>query len=350
MRLAFCLFKYVPHRGLERDFLRIANACLAAGHEIYVYTLSWQGERPPLFSITCIPVYAFTNAGRAAQFGQKLLSYLRKEKYDAVIGFNRMPGLDIYYAADPCYCARAREKHGAWYRLLPRYGYYAALEKAVFSPSSKTKILLLNAAHKKEFMRYHQTPEERFELLPAGIGRDRDRPADQADVRIRVRRAAGIAADEKTPTVQHKTYLWIVGKGDIAAMEKLAKKLDIHKRVKFFGPREDIVDFYAASDILLHLSYQETAGMVLIEAMVAGLPVLVTANCGYAAYIQTARAGSLVPEPFQQAVLNQLLLTLLSDEKLLADYRQNALAYVQSHDLFHLPERVVEIIEHVGKA
>jgi UDP-glucose:(heptosyl)LPS alpha-1,3-glucosyltransferase len=44
--LAFCLFKYFPHGGLERDMLRIALACRSRGYEIDVYTTSWRGDLP----------------------------------------------------------------------------------------------------------------------------------------------------------------------------------------------------------------------------------------------------------------------------------------------------------------
>jgi hypothetical protein len=46
MQLAFCLYKYFPHGGLQRDFMRIAFACQARGHAIRVYTLEWRGEVP----------------------------------------------------------------------------------------------------------------------------------------------------------------------------------------------------------------------------------------------------------------------------------------------------------------
>ena len=41
--LAFCLFKYFPHGGLQRDMLRIALACQLRGYSIDVYTTSWEG-------------------------------------------------------------------------------------------------------------------------------------------------------------------------------------------------------------------------------------------------------------------------------------------------------------------
>lgn len=374
MRLAFCLFKVQPFGGLERDFLRVAKACLARGHEIHVYTLSWKGEIPKDFSVTFIPVSAMTNHGCAKQFSSKLLDFISKQKFDVVIGFNRLPGLNIYFAGDPCYRAEAFKKHSIFYRFLPRYRIYSALEKTVFSPPSETKILLLNPAHKQDFMDYYQTPASRFEVLFPGIGEDRKRPDNQAECRTLFRRNLNIHQDEKIilcvgsdfrrkgidralmalaalpVLLQNKTYLWIVGKGDVGAMSEMAKKLDITERVRFWGPREDIVHFYAAADVLLHPAYQETAGMVLIEAIAAGLPVLVTANCGYAPFIEKAQSGELISEPFSQSELNQKLLRLLSDESKnsLVDYRQHALSYANTHDLFQMTESIVRIIENAA--
>ena len=58
MKLAFCLYKYFPFGGLQRDFLRIALACQARGHDIRVYTLDWEGEVPAGFELVRVPVRA----------------------------------------------------------------------------------------------------------------------------------------------------------------------------------------------------------------------------------------------------------------------------------------------------
>ena len=55
MKLAFCLYKYFPFGGLQRDFLRIALACQARGHDIRVYTLDWEGEVPAGFELVRVP-------------------------------------------------------------------------------------------------------------------------------------------------------------------------------------------------------------------------------------------------------------------------------------------------------
>ena len=61
LKLAFCLYKYFPYGGLQRDFLQIARECQTLGHDIRVYTLSWQGHQPKGFDVTIVPVDALTN-------------------------------------------------------------------------------------------------------------------------------------------------------------------------------------------------------------------------------------------------------------------------------------------------
>ncbi|MCC4119214.1 hypothetical protein LLG90_28195, partial [Aromatoleum toluclasticum] len=53
---------------------------------------------------------------------------------DRIVGFNKMPGLDVYYAADPCFEDKARRLRKPLYRYSPRYRHFSAYERAVFAP------------------------------------------------------------------------------------------------------------------------------------------------------------------------------------------------------------------------
>lgn len=46
MIVAFCLYKYFPFGGLQRDFMRIAQTVAARGHHVRVYTQSWERRMP----------------------------------------------------------------------------------------------------------------------------------------------------------------------------------------------------------------------------------------------------------------------------------------------------------------
>src|SRR5579862_9910086 len=117
LRLAFCLFKYFPFGGLQRDFLRIAKECRDRGHDVHVYTMRWDGDPEPGIHVHILKVKSWQNHVRGLAFARKLKQQLAQEQFDLVIGFNKMPDLDVYYAADVCYQARVREHRNALYRL-----------------------------------------------------------------------------------------------------------------------------------------------------------------------------------------------------------------------------------------
>lgn len=69
MRVAFCLYKYFPFGGLQRDFMRIAQTVAARGHQVRVYTQSWEGECPDNFELIRVPV----KSGRTTVVTQNIM-------------------------------------------------------------------------------------------------------------------------------------------------------------------------------------------------------------------------------------------------------------------------------------
>src|SRR5690606_7773053 len=110
----------------------------------------------------------------------------------------------------------------------------------------------------------------------------------------------------------------------------------------------DIPRFMQGADVLLHPSVAESAGMVLLEAIVAGLPVLTTASCGYAFHVEQAQAGLVCPEPFSQSVLNRALVSMLQSER--STWRANGIRYGQQHNLYDMPQTVARLITDGGAA
>ena len=372
MQLAFCLYKYFPYGGLQRDFLRIALTCQARGHEVRVYALEWQGEVPPGFDLIRVPVNALSNHWRYAKFTDWVHADLVRRPADRVVGFNKMPGLDVYYAADPCFEDKARTLRKPLYRLSPRYRHFSVYERAVFGPEHHTEILMISTAQQPLFVKYYGTPARRFHLLPPGIAPDRRATDSAAALRAVARERFGgefglqaddlllvqigsdfprkgldrsIAAMAALPeALKRRTRLIALGSDDATPFFTQAAKLGIADRVFIPGGRDDVPQFLLAADVLLHPARHENTGTVLLEALVAGLPVLATAACGYAHRIADADAGRIVAEPFVQGELDAALAGMLADDAARARWQRNALAYAASADLYSLPEKAADVI------
>lgn len=368
MKIAFCLFKYFPHGGLQRDFFRIATLCLKHGHEVHVYTMQWEGEHPSGFHLHLIPTHKKQNHSRAQAFNQFIQQCLSNVHYDLVIGFNKMAGLDIYYAADRCY---KHLTHSFLTRLLPRYQTYKKLEQAVFKVDSPTEILLISPREQAIFHRHYQTQPHRFHLLPPGLDPTYSN-LDRAH-RQQIRQAMGLTAHSKVllqvgsgyktkgvdrsiiafsslpSALRSQSTLLIVGKGDSNHYEQLAKKMHVTEQVKFLGAIDQIKPLYFAADLLLHPSLHENTGTVLLEAMTCGLAVLTTDACGYAHYIKAAEAGVVLSAaPFRQTEFNLALKRMLMMPN--PNWTGNGLRYAQEHDFYGMPNKIMSIIEKIGKA
>ena len=169
MLIALCLFKFFPYGGLQRDFLAIGKELYKRGHQIRVYTRSWQGDKPSEFNIIEVPVRALTNHSANVKYYEWVKKHLTSHPVDKVVGFNRMPGLDFYYDADVCYAEKIeQEQKSFFYRISGRCKHYLEYEKAVFEKGAKTKILLLSRVQQTYFQKHYQTESERFYLLPPG--------------------------------------------------------------------------------------------------------------------------------------------------------------------------------------
>ncbi len=370
MRFAFCLFKYFPYGGLQRGFLRLAEVCVSRGHQVDVYTGSWEGAKSDNLQIYIIPNKGFTNHRRYESFAKRLDKSLNSKHYDAVVGFNKMPGLDLYFASDTCFAAKAM-KRSFWYRMSGRCKTLMGLERTVFDTHSKTEIILISESEIQFYKDYYGTDLKRFHLVPPGISADRLSPPNAAEIRDGLRKELDIRPNQNlvlmvgsgykvkgvdrairaisalSQRLKEKTMLIVIGKGRARPYLRLAKKLGVFDRIKFLGEREDVPEFLFSADLLLHPAYRETAGAVLIEAMAAGVPVLVTDVCGYGFHIDKAQAGRLVPSPFQQETLNNMLSVMLDSDKQ-DQWRLNGKEYVKKTDVFSRHEKAADVIEMVA--
>lgn len=366
MNLGFALFNYFPYGGLERDMLTIARVCQERGHDITIYTGGWQGDKPEDIRIVELALHTYSNHARANEFAARLQGE-SNSKHDALIGFNKMPALDVYYAADVCFAAKALEERNFFYRMTPRCRAYMALEKSVFGRDSKTQILMISKAQTEVYQRYYQTPSERLHLLPPGINRERILPANYNDLRPKLRanyglqdtdllllfvgsdfqrkgldRALrGIAALHEP--LRSRVKLWVVGNDK--PFRTLARTLGIETHVSFIGARDDLTQLLWAADILVHPAYSENTGTVLLEGMVAGLPVIATDVCGYAHYIADNVMGCVLGGNITPNQVAEAMAHVLSEKS--SAWRERSRLFTAQADIFSMPERAADLIEQV---
>jgi glycosyltransferase involved in cell wall biosynthesis len=152
---------------------------------------------------------------------------------------------------------------------------------------------------------------------------------------------------QKHPNVR----LVILGEGEEREkLEKLAKKLGIAERVNLIGvvPFEEVPNYLKASDLFCFASVTETQGLVTLEAMAAGLPIVAVAATGTSDAVSDGEQGLLTPN--EAEALTNALLRVLEDEALHHKLAEAAGQKAKEFDLTRQASRLVQVYEQAIEA
>ncbi len=194
-------------------------------------------------------------------------------------------------------------------------------------------------------------PSVTIDIVPNGIEsemfvHDPSLKEDQTDERVQLICVARLI---ERKGVQHllqamkqlddSVFLTIVGEGNyMEDLQTLSAKLELQSKVRFYGycPREKLVRLYNRSDIFVLPSMAESFGMVFVEAMSCGLPVI-GARVGGVPDIIKADNGMLVEPDSVSDVVNAISslaskpdvrtqMGLANREKAVAEYAWSSVA------------------------
>lgn len=184
--------------------------------------------------------------------------------------------------------------------------------------------------HERRLLRqiYGVSPSK-VSVIPLGVDLDQFSPADRAEARRRV----GLPEDERVILAVgrieplkgldiliqslsamsdlDRVGLYIIG-GDERAQPELhrlatiARACGVEDHVHLLGARghEELPDYYRAADVVAMPSFYESFGLVAVEAMSSGVPVVASLVGGLASTVVDGRTGYLIawrcPEPFAE--------------------------------------------------
>lgn len=96
-------------------------------------------------------------------------------------------------------------------------------------------------------------------------------------------------------TLPKSVVLWVVGEGHASgSLQDLCRQLALEDRVRFFGLQREVQPYLQAADCFVCPSrWQEAAGLVILEALACGLPVVATDIGGIPEFVEEAKVGFL---------------------------------------------------------
>lgn len=227
------------------------------------------------------------------------------------------------------------------------------------------RVICASEGEKEMLVSLYGVPAQRIAVVPCGVDTEQFRPMQ----RRRVRRVLGLAVDEPlvlfvgrieplkgidvllraSAQMDGRFRLLVVGgdakdaerKGELTA---LAQGLGVASKVTFLDAvsHDELPLYYNAADVCVVPSYYESFGLVAVEAMACGVPVVASRVGGLKETVQDGQTGYLVPwrcpEPFAER-----LELLLSNEPLRRSLGREARAAAERFRWSDVAARVEDV-------
>ena len=330
--------------GIERVVLECANFLAGRGHEVHLYAADWDRDALDAGVI----VHPIPLPARGAL--PRLLSYARQSK--RALAASRPPA-DVYGSfgvESPLGGVMwVPSVHKAWLeasrlqrdwkgRLRQKanlnHPFVLAMEREHFAGRRYRRLIALTDQVKSDLMRFYEVPSEDIAVLPNGYSPTEFSVCRASAHRAPMRRALGYGDEDKVVIfvaneLERKGFgpllraiallgdarlrLLAVGRLDADRYAGEIRRLGLSDRVQFTGPSNDVATYYAAADLFALPTQYEAWGLVIVEAMACGLPVVTSRLAGAAAAVIEGRTGTLLDDPNDPAEIAAKMRPLLDE-------------------------------------
>ena len=211
--------------------------------------------------------------------------------------------------------------------VMARHQVLLGLERSYFRSKRPHAILCCSRREADDVAAQYGVEESKLHVVPNGFDADVFHPQPPS-VRTATRAAMGAADDEVVllfmanelhrkgfaPLVQAvarvddpRLRVCVVGRADLGPYSGELRRLGLADRVTWHGPTSDAAAWYAGADVLVLPTQYEPFGLVIVEALATGLPVITTRLAGAAAAVQPDVNGLLQTDPYDVDELARLI-------------------------------------------
>ena len=241
------------------------------------------------------------------------------------------------------------------------------------------QLIAATPAEEEQLINLYEADPTKISIIPPGVDLNRFQPIDKKTAKRRVGIPCGDAnilfagrieplkgvdtmlramalLQQRCPAAVENCCMAIVG-GDpwaddlddeMARLQQLRNDLDIHDLVVFLGAKDQEIlpNYYAAAEMVVMPSHYESFGMVALEAMAMGTPVIASEVGGLAHLVQDGQTGFHVPSRDPEALADRIF-TLLSNPHCREYLGNNAREYAKKYSWTNIVERMMQEYEQV---
>lgn len=287
-------------------------------YEVHVFANRWT---TPSGRVTFhrVPVISFPKFLTTISFAWFAGQQIQRMHFDLIHAHDRLLEADIF--------TMHGIPHRTWIREIRNktpslFDYVTAkVERRLVQSQRCRYFIAVSGLAREKFLEAYSPDPRAVKVVSPGVDSARFQQLDRQLCRREIRNSFGIGAEEviilfvamnfdikglerlimALAALHHtsretKFKLLVVGKGNTRKYTKLALKSGIGDHVIFAGTlgKPEIAKAYMASDIFSILSRFDTFGMVVLEAMAASLPVVISSNVGARDLVQEGRNGFVI--------------------------------------------------------
>lgn len=319
-KIAVIVPKYGLVGGGER-FVSEVTGRLARNEnfEIHVFANQWvaNSDRIKFHKVPIIRFPRFLGPLFFAWFVKRAVSRMN---FDLVHTHHWIFHADIFSAHGIPHAGWVRDVRGRTASLFDRA--LIAVERHALKNGRSSSFLPVSSIAMEAFRREYATLPGQWQVVHPGVDVARFSSPDRNACRTEIRARYGIGADDllilfvgmnfevkgldtiiaalakaRTARPEANIRLLVVGRGDRKKYGRIAQSLGVAEAVTFAGTQhKELERLYRAADLFALFSVFDTFGMVVLEAMAAGLPVIVSPNVGAKDLVEEGVNGFILPD------------------------------------------------------
>lgn len=237
------------------------------------------------------------------------------------------------------------------------------LERRVYS--GPALLWSMSAEDAREIEARFGRPRGSVVTVPNGVDAEAFSPERRDALRDEARAAVGVGADDRLLLLVGNdlnkkgadfamaalcllpSYVRLAVAGRVSSQEvaELAVTAGVSDRVVTLPHVEDPMRYYAAADLLLAPSREDSFHLPAIEAMACGLPVVVSAKAGVSELIRDGNEALVLHDPSDLDAMARAVSSILDDADLAAGLAKRGRAFAESRSWDANAERAAELIE-----
>ncbi len=242
------------------------------------------------------------------------------------------------------------------------------VEGVIIGRDSPKALIVVSQSMKREFIRHYGNAAKNIIVIPNGVDTLRFHPTNRLLYRGQIRQEHGVSrsdpllmfagGDWERKGVLHimealslvqrpDVKLFICGSGDEKFYGQLAELKQVRDRIILVPHSSNLWEYYAASDIFVLPTIYEPFGLVIVEAMASGLPVITSRVAGAADLIIDGVNGLLLRAPSDVSDLATKIELLLSNAGLRTTMGERARETAEKFSWDQVAQKTLEVYNTV---